>query len=174
VASFLIPCKASASNDLLSATSSTSLGGGSAAGSRLQKPDRMRKNVIPVIIAFSPGLLLPLIQDVMRPRIAHSGLLAFALSWAPDFVVGFCFPFSILIKPRAWTNRGAAKLFALWSALTLVALLLVEFVSPFGPNVFDPRDILAGIGGVALALMVFYAFLRERLTFRDERAVRAL
>src|SRR5215813_1516659 len=132
----------------------------------------MRKNLIPVVIAFSPGLLLPLIQDVVRPRIVHSGLLAFVLSWAPDFVVGFCFPFSILIKPRVWTNRGAAKLFALWSALTVVALLLVEYLSTFGPNLFDAKDIAAGIGGVALALLVFYAFLRERLTFGDESAVR--
>src|SRR5262249_54860802 len=90
----------------------------------------MRKNLIPVVIAFSSGLLLPLIQDVVRPRIIHSGLLAFVLSCAVDFVVGFCFPFSILIKPRVWTNRGAAKLFALWSALTVVALLLDEYLSP--------------------------------------------
>jgi hypothetical protein len=132
----------------------------------------MKKNLIPVVIAFSPALLLPLIQDVVRPRIVHSVPLAFVLSWAPDFVVGFCFPFSILIKPRAWTKRGAVKLFALWSALTVVALLLVEYLSPFGPNVFDAKDIVAGIGGVTLALVVFYAFLRERLTFADESVER--
>jgi len=132
----------------------------------------MRKNLIPVVIAFSPALLLPLIQNVVRPRIVHSGPLAFVLSWAPDFVVGFCFPFSILIKPRVWTKRSAVKLFALWSALTVVALLLDEYLSPFGPNVFDAKDIVAGIGGVTLALVVFYAFFRERLTFGDESAVR--
>jgi len=133
----------------------------------------MRKNLIPVVIAFSPALLLPLIQNVVRPRIGHAGVLGFVLSCAPDFVVGFCFPFSILVRPRVWTNGGAAKLFALWSAITVVALLLDEYLSPFGPNVFDPKDIVAGIGGVALASVVFYAFLRERLTFADEGAAMA-
>src|SRR5436190_23391430 len=110
----------------------------------------MRRNLIPAFIAFAPALLLPLIQDVVRPGVVHSGVLAFVLSWSPDFVVGFCFPFSILIKPRVWTTRGATKLFAFWSALTIVALLLDEYLSPLGPNVFDAADIVAGVGGVAL------------------------
>lgn len=93
----------------------------------------MKKNMIPTVIAFAPALLLPLIQNVVRPRIGHASPLGFVLSWAPDFVVGFCFPFSILIKPRAWTSRTAAKLFVVWSALTIVALLLVEYLSPIGP-----------------------------------------
>ena len=140
---------------------------------RLRLNKVTRRNLIPAIIAFSPALLLPLVQNVLRPRVVHSGPLGFVLSWAPDFVVGFCFPFSILIKPRAWTQRGAVKLFALWSALTVVGLLLDEYLSPFGPNVFDANDIVAGLGGVALALVVFYAFLRERLTFGDESVVQS-
>src|SRR4051794_2313749 len=116
----------------------------------------MRKNIIPAVIAFAPALLLPLIQDVARPRISHASLLGFVLSWAPDFVVGFCFPFSILVKPRAWTSRTAAMLFAVFSAFTVVALLLDEYLSPIGPNVFDRADIAAGIGGVALAVLIFY------------------
>jgi hypothetical protein len=128
----------------------------------------MRKNLIPAVIAFAPALLLPLIQNVVRPRVLHPGLLPFILSWAPDFVVGFCFPFSILIRPRVWTYRGAAKLFALWSAFTVLALLLDEYLRPFGPNVFDPTDIVAGLGGVALAVLVFHTFIRKRLTFGDE------
>jgi hypothetical protein len=128
----------------------------------------MGKNVIPACIAFAPGLLLPLIQDVVRPRTHHPSLLGFVLSWAPDFVVGFCFPFSILIKPRAWTSRAAVKLFALWSAFTVVALLLDEYLRPFGPNVFDPVDIIAGVGGVALAMLVFFTLLRRQLTFGDD------
>src|SRR2546423_6114969 len=109
----------------------------------------MRKNIIPAIIAFAPALLLPLIQNVVRPRISHASLLGFVLSWAPDFVVGFCFPFSILIRPRAWTSQVATNLFSVWAVFTVVVLVLVEFLSPFGPNVFDPNDIAAGIGGVA-------------------------
>ncbi len=130
----------------------------------------MRKNMIPAVIAFAPALLLPIIQDVVRPRIYHATPLGFVLSWAPDFVVGFCFPFSILIKPRAWTARAAAKLFALWSAFTVVALLLDEYLSPVGPNVFDRADIAAGLGGVALAVLVFHTFIKARLTFRSEAA----
>jgi hypothetical protein len=128
----------------------------------------MRKNMIPAIIAFAPALLLPLIQEVVRPRIHHASPLGFVLSVAPDFVVGFCFPFSILIKPRAWTSRAAAKLFAVWLMFTVVALLLDEYLSPVGPNVFDPADIAAGVGGVALAVVVFHTFIRRYLTFRGE------
>jgi hypothetical protein len=128
----------------------------------------MRKNLIPAVIAFAPALLLPLIQNVVRPRIPHASPLGFVLSWAPDFVVGFCFPFSILIKPRVWTESGAAKLFAVWSMFTIVALLLDEYLSPVGPNVFDPVDIAAGVGGTALAMLLFHTVIRRWLTFRDE------
>jgi hypothetical protein len=132
------------------------------------KADEMRKNAIPAVIAFAPALLLPLFQDVLRPRISHASWLGFVLSWTPDLVVGFCFPFSILVRPRAWTARVAAKLFRIWSALTVVALLLDEFLSPFGPNVFDPFDIAAGVGGVVVAGLVFHKLVRGRLTFADE------
>src|SRR2546425_6171186 len=130
----------------------------------------MRKNSIPALIAFAPALLLPLVQDVLRPRVSHTSLLGFVLSWAPDLVVGFCFPFSILIGPRAWTSRVASKLFSVWSVLTVVALLLDEFLSPFGPNVFDPADIAAGVGGVTLAVLVFHTLVRARLAFGDDPA----
>jgi hypothetical protein len=130
----------------------------------------MRKNSIPALIAFAPALLLPLVQDVLRPGVSHAGLLGFVLSWAPDFVVGFCFPFSILIGPRAWTSRVAAKLFNVWSVFAVVALLLDEFLSPLGPNVFDPADIAAGVGGVALAVLVFHTLVRAQLTFGDDQA----
>lgn len=134
----------------------------------------VRKNIIPAIIAFAPALLLPLAQDVLRPRIHHAGVLGFVLSWAPDFVVGFCFPFSILIRPRAWTAPVAVKLFAIWSVLTVVFIVLDETLSPIGPNVYDPADIAAGVGGVALAVLVFHTLLRHLLTFGDNQpALRA-
>lgn len=132
----------------------------------------MRRNFIPAVIAFAPALLLPLVQDAARPRISHAGLLGFVLSWAPDFVVGFCFPFSILIRPRVWTARVAATLFNIWSLFTVVALVLVELFSPFGPNVFDPVDLAAGVGGVAIAVLVYHTLIRSRLTFGDEEAAR--
>jgi hypothetical protein len=132
--------------------------------------DEMRRNIIPAIIAFAPAWLLPLIQDAVRPSISHAGLIGFVLNWAPDFVVGFCFPFSILIRPRAWTSRRATELFSIWSVLTVVALLLDEFLGPVGPNVFDPADIVAGVGGVALAVLVFHTLIRARLMFGDEEA----
>src|SRR2546425_4190936 len=130
----------------------------------------MRKNSIPALIAFAPALLLPLVQDVLRPRVSHTSVLGFVLSWAPDFVVGFCFPFSILIGPRAWTSRVASKLFSVWSVLTVVALLLDEFLSPFGPNVFDPADIAAGVGGVTLPVFVFFTLFRAPPAFREHPA----
>ena len=130
----------------------------------------MRRNIIPAVIAFAPALLLPLTQDAMRPRTSHAGSLGFMLSWAPDFVVGFCFPFSILIRPRVWAPRVATILFSVWSLFTVVALVLVELLSPFGPNVFDPVDIAAGVGGVALAVLVYHTLIRARLAFGDEEA----
>src|SRR3954462_1905467 len=132
--------------------------------------DEMRRHIIPAVIAFAPALLLPLTQDAMRPRISHAGLLGFMLSWAPDFVVGFCFPFSILIRPRVWTPRVATILFSVWSLFTVVALVLVELLSPFGPNVFDPVDIAAGVGGVALAVLVYHTLIRVRLGCGDKEA----
>jgi hypothetical protein len=128
----------------------------------------MRRNIIPAIIAFAPALLLPLIENGVRPRISHGGLLGFVLSWAPDFVVGFCFPFSILIRPRVWTSRVAANLFYVWSVFTIVVLILVELLSPFGRNTFDRADIAAGVGGVGCAVLVFHTLIRARLTFGDE------
>jgi hypothetical protein len=126
------------------------------------------------VIAFAPALLLPLVQEVLRPRVPHAGLLGFALSGAPDFVVGVCFPFSILMRPRVWTPRVAARLFHVWSALTLFLLVLFEFCDPFGRNTFDPADIAASVGGVALALALFHTVLRAWLTFGEDLPAPAL
>ena len=134
----------------------------------------MKKNFVPAVIAFAPAVLLPVIQRVLRPRIPHTSSLRFILGWAPDFVVGFCFPFSILIKPRAWTSQTAAWLFILWTVLTVVSLLVVEWLSPVGPNVFDPADLIAGVVAAALAVVTFYTYLRKQLTFGDETSPRSL
>ena len=120
------------------------------------------------MIAFAPALLLPLIQEVVRPRVTHAGLSGFVLGWAPNFVIGICFPFSILMRPRVWTSRLAANLFHVWSGLTLSVLVIFEFHDPLGPQTFDPFDIAASFGGVACALVLFHMFIRSRLTFGNE------
>jgi len=118
---------------------------------------------MPLLIAFAPAALLPLVQSVLRPRVHHGSTLALLLSSAPDLVVGFCFPFSILIRPRAWSRSGAALLFAVWCVITIALLTFVELTSPFGPNVFDPADLIAGVVGVALAAALFYGVLRNAM-----------
>jgi len=131
----------------------------------------MRKNLLPAVLAFAPTLLLPLVQDFIRPRVFHGSALGFVLSWAPDFIVGFCFPFSILIRPRAWSEQTAIKLFNLWAAFTVIAIFADEFMSPFGPNVFDPADLAAGVGGTAIAVLIFHSLLRRQLMFGADSAM---
>ena len=120
---------------------------------------------VPVIIAFSPGVLLPLVQNVVRPRVHHPTALVLFLASAPNLITGFCFPFSILVRPSAWTRRTADWLFAIWCAFTLSALVAVEYLSPFGLNYFDPNDIVASVAGVALAIALYVSVLRGRLVF---------
>jgi len=119
----------------------------------------------PVIIAFSPAVLLPLVQNVVRPRVHQPTALVLLLGSAPNLIIGFCFPFSILVRPSAWTRRTADGLFALWCVLTLSVLIAAEYLFPPGLNYFDPHDIVASIVGVALAIVVFVAGLRTRLAF---------
>ena len=119
----------------------------------------------PAVIAFSPALLLPLTQAVARPHIHHPALLVLVLGSTPNLVVGLCFPFSILVRPSAWTRRAADVLFGLWSVFTLSMLIAVEYLSPFGRNFFDPRDLLASVAGVALAIALYLLVVRARLTF---------
>jgi hypothetical protein len=123
------------------------------------------RNWIPAAVAFIPALLLPLTQEFLRPALRHSPLFGPALASAPNFIVGLCFPFSILIRPRSWTQRVADMLFVVWCCLTIAVLIAVEYFSPFGPNVFDPYDLLASAVGVALALAAYAFILRRRLAF---------
>ena len=119
----------------------------------------------PGLIALSPALLLPLTQIVVRPRVHHPALLVLILASAPNLIVGFCVPFSSIMRPSAWTPRVADALFALWSVFTLSAEIAVEYLSPFGPNYFDPRDLAASVFGVALAGAVYLLVFRPRMTF---------
>ena len=123
------------------------------------------RNWIPATLAFAPALLLPLTQEVLRPAFRHATLFGLLLDSAPNFVVGLCFPFSILARPRAWTPRVADILFVVWCCLTIGAEAAVEHLSPFGLNIFDVHDLIASGAGVGSAA-VGYAFLvRPRLNF---------
>jgi len=133
-----------------------------------QRPVVMKKNWIPAVIAFTPALLLPLVQEAVRPRVPSASRLGVILSWAPDFIVGLCFPFGILIRPRVWFRQTASYLFDSWSVLTLVVLVGVEVTSPFGPNRFDVADIIGAAGGVLAAVLVYYRLVRCQLRFADE------
>ena len=128
----------------------------------LASPNR---NWIPATLAFAPALLLPLTQVVLRPAFRHAPLLGPLLDSAPNFVVGFCFPFSILARPRTWTRRVADSLLVAWCCLTIAAEAAVEYLSPFGPNIFDVHDLIASGAGVALALVGYTFFVRPRLGF---------
>jgi hypothetical protein len=116
-------------------------------------------------LAFAPAFLLPLTQGVLRPAFRHAPLLAVLLDSAPNFVVGLCFPFSILVRPRAWTPRVADSLFLAWCCVTIAAEAAVEYLSPLGQNIFDVHDLIASGAGVALALVGYRFFVRPRLRF---------
>jgi hypothetical protein len=44
-------------------------------------------------------------------------------------------------------------------------LIAVEYLSPFGRNLFDPRDLLASVAGVGLAIVLYLLVVRVRLSF---------
>ena len=85
------------------------------------------------------------------------------LDSAPNFVVGLCFPFSILARPGAWTPRVADAFFVAWCCFTIAAEAAVEYLSPFGPNIFDVHDLIASGAGVGIALVSYTSFVRRHL-----------
>jgi len=116
----------------------------------------MRINYLAAAIAFSPAWALPVAQDVIRPAVGHQGLAGFILGSAPDLIVGFCIPFSMLIVSSPWSRLTTHKVFWLWCAITAVGIFVDEYFAPIGPNVFDPNDLILGIVGIFLAILVFY------------------
>ena len=123
------------------------------------------RNWIPAALAFAPAFLLPLTQEVLRPAFRHAPLLGVLLDSAPNFVVGLCFPFSILVRPRTWTPHVADRLFVAWCGLTIALEVAVEYLSPFGPNILDVHDLIASGAGVGLALVGYTFFVRPQLSF---------
>jgi len=126
-------------------------------------------NWLPAVIAYSCGWAVPLVQYVLRPSFGHhQGPVGVLLGSAPDLIVGFCLPFTLLQRPSSLSREAATKLFWLSSAITIAAILYDEYASPIGPNVFDPNDLLFGIGGTVLAAAVYFLFIRNRLHFSLE------
>ena len=129
----------------------------------------MKRNLIPALISLAPAILLPLIQELVRPRVGHSGFIGWVLGWTPNFLIGFCVPFGILVRPRSWSERTATRLFHGWSALIIMILVAFELHNPLGPQSYDRSDIAASAAAVGLALVVFHALLRRSITFGDDR-----
>lgn len=131
------------------------------------------RNAIPSILALAPAILLPLAQDLLRPRLSRSGCVGTILGSASDFIVGFCVPFAAVMRPRLFRERTARRAFLVCCGLTLAILVLFEFWDPFGRNIRDPNDIVASVLGVGLALVVFHFGLRHRLDYAPSLEVTA-
>ena len=127
----------------------------------------MSRNSLPAILAFAPAILLPVALDLLRPRLPHTDAVGIVLGSAPDFIIGFCFPFSVIMRPSLFRARTASRLFHGWCGLTLALIVAMELYDPFGIDPFDPMGIVAGVLGVSAALMTFRGWLRRRLTYAD-------
>jgi hypothetical protein len=131
----------------------------------------MKFNSIPLVIFIIGTLLLILVQQVLRPILHPSQPVAILLGSAPNLIVGLCFPFGILIRPGAFTKSVYKRLFPLWCAGTLLALIGFEVVRPFkGAKTFDYWDIAASIAGVLLAVLLYYFWLQNKLVFGAEQS----
>jgi len=126
-------------------------------------------NVLPFLVCLSGGLLLIFIQQFVRFHLPPSGFLPLFFGFAPNLIVGVSFPFSILMKPRAFTRSQAKKLFLLWCAGTILLLIGFEILRPFrGAQTFDYLDLLASIIGVAIGFFIYHFWLERRLIFGQE------
>jgi uncharacterized membrane protein YeaQ/YmgE (transglycosylase-associated protein family) len=136
---------------------------------RLFNDDEMNLNILPLLISLSGAFLVFFIQQFLRVHLHPSGLPALFLGSAPNLIVGLWFPFSILIRPRAFTKSQAGRFFGLWCAGTFLLLVGFEIVRPFrGAQTFDYFDILASAMGVAIAFFIYRLWLENRLIFGDE------
>jgi hypothetical protein len=130
----------------------------------------MDSNLIPLLISVSGGLLVFLVQQFLRPYLHAHEFLALFLGFAPNLITGFSFPFTILMRPGAFTRVEFGWLFPVWCAGTLLVLIAFEIVRPFkGAQSFDYLDIFASLVGVSLAAFSYYFWLRHKLVFRSEK-----
>jgi hypothetical protein len=120
-------------------------------------------NVLPFLISFSCGLLVLFVQQFARIYFNHS----LFLGSAPNLLVGFCFPFCALIRPKLFTLKRARKFFLFACAGTLFLLIGFEVVRPFeGAKTFDYLDILASFAGAATAFLFYRGWLEKKLIFQ--------
>jgi len=109
---------------------------------------------------------LIVVQQYLRSLPLPSRAVHLILDSAPNLIVGFCFPFSILITPRAFTRKTADRLFLAWCIVALIMLVAFEIGRPFkGAQTFDYFDIAASLIGVSGAVVVYHLCLKERLSF---------
>jgi hypothetical protein len=131
----------------------------------------MNFNLIPLLISISGAVLVVLVQHLLRLYLHPSGLLAIFLGSAPNLLIGFWFPFSILLRPRVFTKAAYGWLFPLWCLGTLLVLCWFEVAMPFkGAQTFDYFDILASFVGVMLATLFYYRWLQSKLVFGAEES----
>ncbi|MGC2237072.1 MAG: hypothetical protein WA584_12975 [Pyrinomonadaceae bacterium] len=125
----------------------------------------MNFNILPLLISFSSGLIVLFIQQFARPRL---GVHSVFLDSAPNLIIGFCFPFCVLIRPKLLTLTEARKYFALSCIATLLLLIGFEIIRPFeGAETFDYLDILASFAGVALSFLFYRFRLEKKLIFHE-------
>jgi hypothetical protein len=131
----------------------------------------MSANAIPRIICISGSLLVVFVQQFLRAHLHVSGLAAVLLGSAPNLLIGFWFPFSILLRPSVFAKSTYDRLFPVWCLGTLLVLCGFEVFRPLeGAQTFDYFDILASFAGVTLAALFYYLWLRGALVCGREES----
>ena len=125
----------------------------------------MNFNFLPLLISFSGGLIVLFVQQAARPRLGFHSIF---LDSAPNFIVGLCFPFCVLIRPKLLTLTEARKYFTLCCVATLLLLIAFEIERPFrGAETFDWFDILASFTGITGAFLFYRFWLERKLIFHE-------
>ncbi len=128
----------------------------------------VNRNIIPLLICLSGSLSLIFVQFYARRFYFDNEIVKLFLGSAPNLIVGFWFPFSILLRPKIFTSGHgtAGKFFNLYCAATLLLLIGFEIIRPFeGAQTFDYFDILASLLGVGAAFLLYHLWLKKKLIF---------
>ena len=109
-----------------------------------------RPHLGPLAIALGSGLLVWIVQTVLRPLTAPGSEVRWLLGPAPNVLVGAGFPFVALVPP-AQSIAAARRAVGYWALLTLGALIVMEFWRPIqGARTFDVLDLIASVLGTAI------------------------